>query len=83
MRRGFHYVRGYDLTTTMRLSVIIPVYNERATIIQVLDRVSAIAIEKEVIVVDDYSTDGTRAILEEHRDETFNPVASRLQPRER
>ena len=55
----------------MRLSVIIPVYNERATIIQVLDRVSAIAIEKEVIVVDDYSTDGTRAILEEHCDETF------------
>ena len=55
----------------MRLSVIIPVYNECATIIQLLDRVSAIAIEKEVIVVDDYSTDGTRAILEEHRDETF------------
>ncbi len=55
----------------MRLSVIIPVYNECATIIQLLDRVSAIAIEKEVIVVDDCSTDGTRALLEEHHDETF------------
>ena len=55
----------------MRLSVIIPVYNECATIIQLLDRVSAIAIEKEVIVVDDCSTDGTRALLEERHDETF------------
>ncbi|MEE3202275.1 MAG: glycosyltransferase family 2 protein [Acidobacteriota bacterium] len=55
----------------MHLSVIIPVYNERATIIQVLDRVAAIGLEKEVIVVDDFSTDGTRAILEARRDGTF------------
>ncbi len=55
----------------MQLSVIIPVYNERATITQLLDRVATIEIEKEVIVVDDFSTDGTRAILEERRDDTF------------
>ena len=55
----------------MQLTVVIPVYNEQATIIEVLERVAAVNIEKEVIVVDDSSTDGTRAILEEARNETF------------
>ena len=54
----------------MRLSIIIPVYNEQATILQLLARVAALNIDKEVIVVDDFSTDGTRAILEEHCDDT-------------
>ena len=71
LSNGLRFVRGYDLTTTMRLSVIIPVYNERATIIQLLSRVAAINIEKEIIVVDDCSTDGTRAVLKEHHDATF------------
>ena len=48
----------------MRLAIIIPVYNEQATILQLLARVAALNIDKEVIVVDDFSTDGTRAILE-------------------
>ena len=56
----------------MQLSVVIPVYNEHATIIELLDRVAAVNIHKEVIVVDDFSTDGTRAILEEYcSNETF------------
>jgi len=55
----------------MQLTVVIPVYNEQATIIELLERVAAINIEKEIIVVDDFSTDGTRAILEEARNETF------------
>lgn len=55
----------------MQLSVVIPVYNEQATIIKLLDRVAAVNVEKEVIVIDDFSTDGTREILEEHRNETF------------
>ncbi|MBP7836419.1 MAG: glycosyltransferase family 2 protein [Candidatus Omnitrophica bacterium] len=41
------------------VSVIIPVYNEANTIIQVLESVSAVNIDKEVIVVDDGSNDGT------------------------
>ncbi len=49
----------------MRLSVIIPVFNERATVLEVLDRVAAIDMEAEVIVVDDGSTDGTRELLAE------------------
>lgn len=49
----------------MKLSVIIPVYNEAATIQEIIERVRQAPFEKEVIVVDDYSTDGTRELLEE------------------
>ena len=49
----------------MRLSVIIPVFNERATIQELLKRVDAVDLEKEVIIVDDCSTDGTREVLKE------------------
>ena len=47
-----------------RLSVVIPVYNEKATIDEILRRVQETPIRKEIIVVDDCSTDGTRQILE-------------------
>ncbi len=47
------------------LSVVIPVYNERQTIEELLIRVQAVDIEKEIVVVDDGSTDGTREFLEE------------------
>ena len=46
-----------------RLSVIVPVYNEVGTVRALLDRVFAVPIAKEVIVVDDGSTDGTREVL--------------------
>ena len=45
------------------LSVVIPVYNERATIETLLKRVDAVGVDKEIIVVDDGSTDGTRELL--------------------
>lgn len=48
----------------MKLSIIIPAYNEVNTIVQVLERVSSVEQDKEIIVVDDRSTDGTRDILE-------------------
>jgi len=47
-----------------KLSVIIPVYNERGTLEEVLRRVTQAPMKKEVIVVDDGSDDGTRKILE-------------------
>ncbi|HHT9125899.1 MAG TPA: glycosyltransferase family 2 protein [Candidatus Brocadiia bacterium] len=47
----------------MKLSVIIPVYNEEHTIVEIINRVKAVNINKEIIVVDDCSTDGTREIL--------------------
>jgi glycosyltransferase involved in cell wall biosynthesis len=48
----------------MKLSVVIPVYNEKDTILEVLERVRNVEVTKEIIVVDDYSTDGTREILQ-------------------
>ncbi len=48
----------------MKLSVVIPVYNERQTIELLLKRVEAVPYEKEIILVDDASTDGSREILE-------------------
>ena len=48
----------------MKLSVVIPVYNEKTTIMEVLERVRCADLPKEIIVVDDCSTDGTREILQ-------------------
>jgi glycosyltransferase involved in cell wall biosynthesis len=48
----------------MKLSVVIPVYNEKKTILEVLQRVRAVNISKEIIAVDDFSTDGTRELLQ-------------------
>ncbi|TSC74731.1 MAG: glycosyl transferase family protein [Parcubacteria group bacterium Gr01-1014_44] len=51
----------------MKLSVIIPVYNEKRTLLELLARVEKVEIEgiseKEIVLVDDFSTDGTREIL--------------------
>jgi glycosyltransferase involved in cell wall biosynthesis len=48
----------------MKLSVVIPVYNEAATIAELISRVHAVDVPKQIIVVDDGSTDGTREVLE-------------------
>ena len=48
----------------MRISFLIPAYNEDATIAEVLERVEALELDKQVIVVDDGSTDTTPEILE-------------------
>ncbi len=49
----------------MKVSVVMPVYNERNNIREILARVRAVEVEKEIICVDDFSTDGTREILQE------------------
>ena len=62
---GVHGRPGRDCRAMPgKLSVIIPVYNERGTLEEVLSRVGQAPMEKEVIVVDDGSDDGTREILE-------------------
>jgi glycosyltransferase involved in cell wall biosynthesis len=55
--------RRADLVDAPTLSVVIPAYNERATILEVIARVKAIPIDKEIIVVDDGSSDGTTEII--------------------
>lgn len=47
----------------MKLSVIVPVYNEKDTVKEVLRQVKAVDLDKEIIIVDDGSTDGTLDIL--------------------
>jgi glycosyltransferase involved in cell wall biosynthesis len=49
----------------MKLSVVIPLYNEAEYFPALLERVRAVALEKEIIVVEDCSTDGTREIARE------------------
>ena len=61
----------------MKLSVVIPVYNERWTIREIVRRVYETSFEKEIILVDDGSTDGSGEILRELRGPniivTFHP----------
>jgi len=51
------------------ISVVIPVYNEAKTIKEIVRRVQAVDLVKEIIIVDDSSTDGTKDILNELKDE--------------
>lgn len=56
----------YVIPDDFVLSVVIPVYNERKTLPDLLDRVREVPIRKEIILVDDCSTDGTRELLKEY-----------------
>ena len=58
----------------MKLSVIMPVHNEMHTIREVLKQVQEVDLEKEVIIVDDHSSDGTRAILAQMTDDEVKVV---------
>jgi glycosyltransferase involved in cell wall biosynthesis len=69
-------------TPALRASVVIPCFNERETIMELLDRVHASPIDKEVIVVDDCSTDGSRELLMERYEERHDFVL-KLLPRNR
>ncbi len=59
----------YRLSDDFLLSVVIPVFNEVHTVDEVIRRVRGCGIRCELILVDDGSTDGTRAVLEKYRDQ--------------
>ncbi|HVO58014.1 MAG TPA: glycosyltransferase family 2 protein [Dongiaceae bacterium] len=68
-----------------KLSVVIPVYNEKATIHEILRRVIETPFRKEIVVVDDCSNDGTRQILEnfvklQAEGQTSAPAADGAEP---
>ncbi len=52
------------LNGSIKLSVLMPVYNERATLAEILRRVQQVPVDKEIIIVDNCSTDGTREDLQ-------------------
>jgi glycosyltransferase involved in cell wall biosynthesis len=54
-----------DLPPGLKLSVVVPVFNERNSIREILRRIQSVRIPKEIILIDDFSTDGTREILKE------------------
>jgi glycosyltransferase involved in cell wall biosynthesis len=53
----------------MKISVVVPVYNEINTIREILRRVQAVGVADEILVVDDGSADGTREILQDYEDD--------------
>lgn len=68
----------YAIPEDLILSVVIPVYNERATLLELVDRVRAVPIRKQIILVDDGSQDGTREVLRgleaEPNDDSMNAI---------
>jgi glycosyltransferase involved in cell wall biosynthesis len=59
-----------------RISVVMPVYNEMATIEEILLRVQAVELDKEIVIVDDGSGDGTRAFLTKLEECAKDPPAT-------
>jgi glycosyltransferase involved in cell wall biosynthesis len=53
----------YATPPGLKISVVVPIYNEKATLLEIVRRVRAVPIPKEIILVDDASTDGTRDLL--------------------
>ncbi|NIM02561.1 glycosyltransferase [bacterium] len=58
----------------MKLSVIMPVFNEESTILKIIDRVRKVDIDKQIVIVDDGSIDRTREILENLSDEDIKVI---------
>jgi glycosyltransferase involved in cell wall biosynthesis len=69
----------YEIPEDVLLSVVIPVYNEAQTLSALIDRVRAVPIRKEIVLVDDCSRDGSRDILralaQPANDDPLNTIA--------
>lgn len=56
----------------MKISILIPVYNEEKTIMQILSKINNVKLQKEIIIVDDASTDDTKNLLKKAPDKYKN-----------
>jgi glycosyltransferase involved in cell wall biosynthesis len=65
----------------VRVTFLVPAYNEAATIIEILDRVDGLDVEKQIVVVDDGSTDGTGDLVESWRGDRDDVVLVRQENR--
>ena len=59
---------SYKTNIMPLLSVVIPVYNEKETIEKILHKINAVPIDKEIVIIDNFSTDGTREVLKKIED---------------
>jgi glycosyltransferase involved in cell wall biosynthesis len=50
----------------LKLSIVIPIYNERETLEALTGKVNAVDYDKEIILIDDFSTDGNRKIINKY-----------------
>lgn len=62
----------YAIPKNYVLSVIVPVYNELHTLPEILDRIRAVPIRKEIVLVDDCSQDGTTDLLKDYATREWN-----------
>jgi len=69
---------AFEAIEHRKLSVVVPVYNERSTIVEIVRRMRAVALpgnlELEIVIVDDASSDGTREVLSQLSDSTVRVV---------
>ncbi len=74
---SFQYLPVFSPTRIiqpMNVSSVIPVFNEKQTIEEIIRRVKAVNMVNEIVIVDDGSTDGTREILENYKDDPIVKV---------
>jgi glycosyltransferase involved in cell wall biosynthesis len=77
----------YAIPEDVVLSVVIPVYNERVTLLDLVERVCSVPIRKQIVLVDDGSQDGTRDVLTRleanPRDDALNTIQVIYHPQNR
>jgi glycosyltransferase involved in cell wall biosynthesis len=75
---GCRQLGFYEIPDSLLLSVVIPIYNEQATLAEVVERVRSVPIRKELILVDDCSSDGSREILKQLEEKADGDADNRI-----